>query len=153
MLAERAELERGVIPWLAGEWRHEILTHVEDVVPGPGAISTAPMVEMRHIEVPPPVYAEYRGWRERTIYPAVRGRPEIGDFRSYQSVLSSSPGVMFIVGFFEEPERYREVYRTPEYRGVLEEAGNRYIAQGLAGLLCKTYARPHILEHRTERAA
>lgn len=153
VLADRADAERSVTPWLTGEWRHDILGHVEDVIGGPGAITAAPMVEMRHIEVPPPVYPEYRGWREQTIYQAVRNRPEIDCFRSYQSVLSTQPGVMFVVGFSAETEAYWDVYRTPEYRAILDQAGSRYIANGLSGLECKTYARPAVLADRQARAA
>jgi hypothetical protein len=152
VLAARADAERGVVPWIAGEWRHEILNHVEDVMPGADPISGSPMIEMRHIEVPPPVYAEYRAWRERTIYEAVRGRPEIDDFRSYQSVLSTEPGVMFVVGFSGDPVLYSEVYRTAEYQEILRQAGNRYIAQGLSGLKCRIYGRPDVVE-RMERPA
>ncbi|TWA60613.1 hypothetical protein FBZ84_114194 [Azospirillum baldaniorum] len=153
VLAVRTEAERGVAPWLTGEWRHEILGHVEDVIAAPQAITAAPMVEMRHIEVPPPVYAEYRQWRERTIYEAVRQRSEIDDFRSYQSVLSTEPGVMFVVGFSAEPARYAEVYRTQQYQEILREAGSRYIAQGLSGLRCTLYARPQVAEELDRRAA
>lgn len=153
VLAERVELERAVMPWIAGEWRHEILVHVEDVVPGGRSITDAPMVEMRHIEVPPPLYAEYRVWRERTIYRAVRGRPEIESFYSYQSVVSTTPGVMFVVGFSGDPTPYWEIYRTPEYLAILEEAGSRFIAQGPSGLQCKTYGRPEIIMARREKAA
>jgi hypothetical protein len=153
VMAERAEAERGLTSWLAGEWRHDILGYVEDVIPGHGGITKSPMVEMRHIEVNPALYSEYRTWREQTIYLSVRGREEIDDFRSYHSVLSTNPGVMFIVGFSSEPERYREVYKTSEYLNILKEAGSRYIVQGLDGLECKIYGRPHVFKTGQAEAA
>jgi hypothetical protein len=141
VLADRVDVERSVHPWLAGEWRHEILGHVEDVIGGGAALISSNLIEMRHIEVPPPVYAEYRNWRERTIYQAVQRRPEIDDFRSYQSVLSARPGVMFIVGSSVDVDQYRDVYRSAEYVEILKEAGSRYIANGLAGLDCHIFLR------------
>lgn len=144
VLADRTDIERAVASRLTGEWRHEILGHVEDLMPGEASITTAPMVEMRHIEVPPPLYGEYRDWREATIYKTVGGRQEIDDFRSYQSVLSTTPGVMFIVGFSAELARYRTVYQQPAYQDILKQAGSRYIAGGPSGLDCRTYARPDV---------
>ncbi len=146
VLVARIEMERGVSAWLATEWRHEILGYVEDVVPGPGAISNSPMVEMRHIEVPPPVYSEYRMWRQQSIFNAVKGRPEIDDFRAYQSVLSVEPGVTFVVGFSGDSESYSEIYKTPEYQEFFRESSSRYMAQGIASLKRKIYARPYVVE-------
>ncbi|PTW62034.1 hypothetical protein C8N35_10166 [Breoghania corrubedonensis] len=153
VLAERADAERAAVANLAGEWRHEILAHVEDLVPGEGAITAAPMVEMRHIEVPPPLYSEYRAWRERTIYADLRERPEIDDFRSYQSVMSTRPGVMFVVGFSVNPAIYRGAYQTPSYTDILKQAGQRYIAGGPAGLDCRIFARPDAFADLLEVAA
>ena len=145
VLSERADVERAVASRMAGEWHHAVLAHVEDLVPGRDAITASPMVEMRRIEVPPPVYGDYRDWRERTIYAALRDRAEIDDFRSYQSVISTEPGVMFVVGFSGDPQAYQAIYQTPTYRGILNEAGARYIAGGLAGLDCRSFARPTLL--------
>ena len=141
VLARRTELERGVSNWLAGDWRHEVLRHVEDVVPGTNALTLARQLELRFIEVPPALYAEYREWREGTIYEAVRRRPEITDFRSYHSAVSMRPGVTFVVGFDCDVKDYQTVYENDRYRSILREVGDRFIAGGLGNLVTEIFER------------
>lgn len=145
VMAERADAERSVTSHLAGEWRHEVLSYVETLKEAENSITSAPMLEMRHIEVPPPVYTEYRDWRERTIYSALRNCHEIDDFRAYQSVLSSQPGVTFIVGFSQTPAVYRAAYETPLYLDILRQADARYIVGGHDGLKCRIFVRSETL--------
>jgi hypothetical protein len=152
VIAARADAERSVTTHLKGEWRHEILCYADAFRETSNTITPAPMIEMRHIEVPPPVYCEYRDWRERTLYAALRDRPEIDDFSAYQSVLSTRPGVTFIVGFSQEPAIYRAAYQTPLYRDILRQANARYIASGQNGLQCQIFVRPETLLTMQETA-
>lgn len=141
ILASRREFEAEASGLLRGDWRRQILTHVEDVKPGTGPLPASPGLELRHIEVPPPVYPEYRDWRARTIFPAVKKRSEVEQFLAYHSVVSGAPGVMFIVGFSCDDADYTQVYETPEYREILRQAGGSFIAGGLSGLDTRIYHR------------
>jgi hypothetical protein len=141
ILAARVAMEKSVQHLLACDWRHEVREHIEDVVPGKNCLSDSAMIELRTIEVKPTAYKEYRQWRQRTIYEAVKDREEIDDFRAYHSVLSTEPGVLFLVGFSCDPDKYRLVYDNDRYRAILREAGDRYIVQGLGGLQTTMFRR------------
>ena len=141
VLAARDRFARSVTPALAGDWHAQLLTFVEDLTPGPERVPRSPGLELRHIEVPLAVHAEYLPWRRSTLFPPVAHRPEIDEFTAYHSLLSTRPGVTFVVGFSTDPAAYRAVYETPEYREVLRQAGSRYIAGGLGALHTEIFTR------------
>ena len=141
VLAARDRFATEVAPWLASDWHAQLLAHAEDLTPGPERLPRSPGLELRHIEVPLRVHAEYLTWRRATLFPEVAGRPEIDEFTAYHSVLSTRPGVTFVVGFSAEPAAYLALYQTAAYREVLRQAGSRYIAGGLGALHTELFER------------
>jgi hypothetical protein len=141
VLARARERESRLRSLLAGDWRRELLTHVEDVVTPAAPLPRAAGLELRYIEVPPSIHPEYHAWRSRTIFPAVRRHSQVESFRAYHSLLSARPGVTFLVEFSCPEDRYRAVYETDEYQDILRTAGTRYIRGGRAGLDTETFFR------------
>lgn len=141
-----AALERGweresarIAPFLAGDVRREVLSFVEAPKPSRDTIPSTPWLQLRHIEVKPPLYAQYRAWRERTIFDVVRNAPQIDVFLAYRSVLSTQPGVMFFSGFSCDRAEYQSVFDSARYRDIVAEAGDQFIAGGAEGLYTKLY--------------
>jgi hypothetical protein len=128
-----------VAPFLAGDVRREVLSFVEAPKPSRDRVPGTPWLQLRHIEVKPPLYAQYRAWRERTIFDVVRNAPEIDVFLAYRSVLSTQPGVMFFSGFSCERADYQSVFDSARYRDIVAEAGDQFIAGGAEGLYTKLY--------------
>jgi len=112
---------------LASDFRRQLLTFVE-----------APL---RHVEVPPGRFDEYRAWRERTIFDVVRNSTAVEQFIAYHSVISTEPGVMFLSGFSVEPDIYAETFNSPRYQKIVQEAGDNFITGGERGLYTKSYRR------------
>jgi hypothetical protein len=128
-----------IAPFLSGDVRREVLSFVEAPKPSQDTIPGTPWLQLRHIEVKPPLYAQYRAWRERTIFDVVRNAPEIDLFLAYRSVLSTQPGVMFFSGFSCDQDEYQSVFDSPRYRDIVAEAGDQFIAGGAEGLYTKLY--------------
>ncbi len=128
-----------VAPFLAGDVRREVLSFVEAPKPSRDTIPSTPWLQLRHIEVKPPLYAQYRAWRERTIFDVVRNAPEIEVFLAYHSVLSTQPGVMFFSGFSCDRTAYQSVFDSARYKNIVAEAGDQFIAGGAEGLYTKLY--------------
>lgn len=141
VLAARDRFAASVTPSLASDWHAQLLTFVEHLTPGAERVPRSPGLELRHIEVPLAVHAEYLHWRRSTLFPPLAGRPEIDEFTAYHSLLSTRPGVTFVVGFSTDPAAYRAAYETPEYREVLRQAGQHYIAGGLDSLHTEIFTR------------
>lgn len=123
------------------DFSRQLLHLVEAPKPAQAPLPRTPYVQLRHIEVPPPVYREYRSWREETIFDVVRAAPEVEVFTAYHSVLSTDPGVMFVTGFSCPPDEYSAVFTSPRYQDIVRQAGQRYIAGGERGLYTRLYAR------------
>lgn len=132
-------------PFVTGDFRRQVLAFVEAPKSTDTAIPSTRYVQMRHIEVPPGVFADYREWRERTIFDVVRRAGEVEVFLAYRSLLSTEPGVMFVSGFDVDPDRYAAVFSTPEYQEIVRQAGSKYIAGGERGLYTTIYER---VDHR-----
>lgn len=139
--AELRDAARELAPLLATDWRRQVLEHVEEVRPSDGALPRGRHLQLRHVEVRPPVYADYRAWRERTIFQVVRRSDEIESFSAYHSLLSTEPGVMFLSGFSVPPDSYQRIFSTEEYAAIVREAGDTYITGGTAGLYTRLYTR------------
>ncbi|MDN3260899.1 hypothetical protein QWJ26_13975 [Streptomyces sp. CSDS2] len=131
-----------VAPALAGDFRRQLHGFVEAPKDCADALPWTPYVQLRRVEVKPPVLDAYREWRERTIFETVRNAPESEAFLAYHSLLSTEPGVLFVAGFSVPPARHNGVFRTPAYDAILAEVREKYIVTqgGDRGLHTKTYA-------------
>lgn len=137
-------LWQALAPHLAGDFRRQVQEFVEAPKPTGLALPDSPYVQLRRVEVKPPVIADYRAWRDRTIFEVVRGAEESEIFVAYHSLLSTEPGVLFVAGFSVAPEVHNAVFRTPHYEEILVQARENYIVTdigGDAGLFLETYAR------------
>lgn len=128
-------------PHVAGDFRRQVLRFVEAPKSTDDAVPATRYVQLRHIEVPPAVFADYRRWREGTIFDVVRHADEVEVFLAYHSLLSTEPGVMFMSGFDTTPERYGAVFTSPRYQEIVRQAGSAYIAGGERGLYTTIYER------------
>ncbi|WEE75413.1 hypothetical protein LZ683_14585 [Comamonas testosteroni] len=126
---------------LASDFRRQLLTFVEAPKDTPQALPTTPYLQLRHVEVPPGRFGEYRAWRERTIFDVVRKSPAVEQFSAYHSLISSEPGVMFLSGFSVEPDAYAATFSSPRYQQIVQEAGDNFITGGERGLYTKSYLR------------
>jgi len=129
-------------PALAGDFRRQVHEFVEAPKDVPTPLQDTPYVQLRRVEVKPPVIHRYREWRERTIFETVRQAPEVEAFLTYHSVLSAEPGVLFVSGF-SDPDKHDAVFQTPEYAEILRQARENYIvvAGGDRGLFTRSYQR------------
>lgn len=132
---------RELAPFVTGDFQRQVLSFVEAPKSTDAAIPTTRYVQMRHIEVPPAVFADYQQWREHTIFDVIRRAEEVEVFLAYHSLLSTEPGVMFVSGFDVDPDRYAAVFTTPEYQEIVRQAGSKYIAGGDRGLYTAMYER------------
>ncbi|MFJ1751576.1 hypothetical protein [Kitasatospora sp. NPDC088134] len=142
--AEWAAQWQALAPYLAGDFRRQLQEFVEAPKPTALALPDNPFVQLRRVEVKPPVIADYLAWRDRTIFEVVRGAEESETFLAYHSLLSTEPGVLFVAGFSVEPAVHNAVFRTPHYEEILVQARENYIVTdtgGDAGLFLETYAR------------
>ncbi|MFJ8650540.1 hypothetical protein ACIRNI_31085 [Streptomyces sp. NPDC093546] len=135
------ELWTALTPVLAGDFRRQVLEFVEAPKNTDDLIPDTAYLQMRHVEVKPPVFEAYREWRDQTIFDVVRGADEVEVFLAYHSVLSTEPGVMFVSGFNAEPAAYTAVFTDERYQEIVRQAGDRYITGGERGLYTKIYAR------------
>lgn len=126
---------------LASDFRQQLLSFVEAPKDTPHALPITPYVQLRHVEVPPDRFLDYRAWRERTIFDVVRNAPEVEVFLAYHSVLSTEPGVMFVSGFSGPVDAYSAVFSSDRYQGIVREAGDQYITGGDRGLYTRIYRR------------
>lgn len=126
---------------LTGDYRRQLLHHVESPKPSAGPLPAGKYLQLRHIEVPPPVYQVYRAWREETIFDVVRNAPEVKSFDAYHSVFSTEPGVMFVSSFDTTLQEYQAVFSSLRYQQIVQQAGDRYIVGGDRGLYTTTYQR------------
>lgn len=131
----RKEFHARMEPLMETDWRQQVLGHVEAVKPWAGTLPRSRKLQVRYIEVPQALKAEYLEWRRSTIFAAVRDAPEVETFVAYQTLLSTSPGVIFFSGFSGDSELYMDrAFRTPRYQQIIRDAGSRYIAGGDSGL-------------------
>lgn len=123
------------------DFARQFLQFVEAPKPAAGALPDTRYVQMRHVEVVPRVYREYRAWREATIFDVVRTSPEVKSFQAFHSLASTEPGVMFVSGFDAEPAKYLESFTDPRYQEIVRQAGDTYITGGENGLYTRIYER------------
>jgi hypothetical protein len=133
------ELSAALAPALAGDFRRQVVEFVEAPKDTKTPLPATPYIQLRHVEVKPPVYDAYRQWRDRTIFEVVRNNAEVEVFLAYHSLLSTEPGVLFVSGFSVEPAAYQAVFSTPAYQEIVRQAGDTYITD--RGLYTRIYAR------------
>ncbi|WP_417280971.1 hypothetical protein [Celeribacter sp.] len=126
-------------PGLIGDVRRELVELVEQVKRAEDALPQTPYVQLRHVEVVPERMAEYRKWREETIFDVVRSHDEIESFSAYHSLISGVPGVMFVSGFSCPSEAYAAVFNSERYKTIVQQAGDGYITGGTDGLYTRIY--------------
>ncbi|MGP4110482.1 hypothetical protein ACTWP5_06140 [Streptomyces sp. 4N509B] len=137
--ADHRRLASTLAPLLAGDFRRQVVEFVEAPKDTDEPLPPTPYIQLRHVEVRPPVHDAYREWRERTIFEVVRGADEIEVFLAYHSLLSTEPGVLFVSGFSVDPAAYQAVFATPTYQDIVRQAGDTYITD--RGLYTRIYAR------------
>jgi hypothetical protein len=139
--AERDALWEKVGVHAAGDFRREILRYVEEPKPTSGPLPDGQYLELRYVEVKPPVYEEYRAWRDRTIFDVVRESEQVKTFSAYHTAFTTRPGVVFLSAFDGDVDAYRGVFSSPRYRQIVQEAGDNYITGGNHGLATRVYVR------------
>lgn len=125
--------------YLCADVRRELLEFVEAPKPCAAPFPDTPYIQLRHVEVKPDMMAQYREWRDETIFDVVRDSGEISHFSAYHSVISGQPGVMFISGFSVDPQDYCKIFESDRYQSIVQQAGDRYITGGTEGLYTKIY--------------
>lgn len=141
ILAAADANREALVPLLAGDVRRELLELVEPVKNASSALPQTPHVQLRHVEVVPARMADYRAWREATIFDVVRSHDEVESFAAYHSLISGVPGVMFVSGFSCPVDRYAAVFSSDRYKTIVQEAGENYITGGTDGLYTRIYSR------------
>lgn len=126
---------------LASDFSRQVLEFVEAPKDCSEPIPATTYLQLRHVEVPPPAYADYLAWRDRTIFDVVRGASEVAVFLAYHSVISGEPGVMFLSGFSGDVDGYTQVFTSDRYKNIVREAGSQFITGGDKGLYTKIYRR------------
>lgn len=124
---------------MQSDWRHQVLSLEESIIPFNPILSISPFLQLRHIEVPLRVYSQYLNWRKETIFNHVKQQADIDFFLSYHSVLSTEPGVMFLSGFSCDPAVYLNLFNNEKYKEIVREAGDKYISGGEKGLYTHLY--------------
>ncbi|MEU0118085.1 hypothetical protein ABZ137_31425 [Streptomyces bobili] len=133
------EAARALAPLSTGDVRRQVLEFVEAPKPVAGELPDTPYVQLRHVEVKPPVKEDYLDWRVDTIFAEVHKSERIEAFLAYHSVLSSEPGVMFVSGFSCEPEAYLPTFASERYAEIARQAHPRFVTD--EGLYTRIYRR------------
>lgn len=131
--------------YLNGDVRRELLEFVEAPKGSIRALEDSAYVQLRHVEVMPDRMADYRKWRDETIFDVVREHDAAEVFVACHSVISGQPGVMFVAGFSVDPEIYNAAFTSDRYAEIVREAGDSYITGGTDGLYTKFYKRNHAI--------
>lgn len=137
-----SKLWTDLAPELSADVHRQVVEFVEAPKNTDEALPTTPYVQLRRVEVRPPVLDEYRAWRDRTIFETVRAADESEVFLAYHSLLSTEPGVLFVAGFSVAPAVHNAVFKTPAYEAILTEVREKYIIAegGEGGLHTTTYS-------------
>lgn len=120
-----------VAEYLNSDLHQEIVALVKHVEPRENLLPTSEFMQLRHIEVPLSGIESYLDWREETIFDYVRRNDKVKSFVAFHSLLSTTPGVLFVTEFEDDPDEYRESFLTPEYQKIIKEAGHDHIKGGL----------------------
>ncbi|MGX7245800.1 hypothetical protein ACWOC1_13235 [Enterococcus quebecensis] len=113
------------------DFHQEVVALVKHVAPRNNLLPTTKFMQLRHIEVPLSGIEEYLDWRERTIFDYVKRNEKVTSFVAFHSLFSSTPGVLFVTEFEDDPDEYRNSFLTSEYQVIIKEAGHDHIKGGL----------------------
>lgn len=94
-------------PYLQGDMCRQVQRFVEAPKHCTTPLPRTRYIQLRRVEVRPPVHQAYLAWREQTIFQVVGGASEVETFLAYHSLISSEPGVMFASGFSGSLAAYR----------------------------------------------
>jgi hypothetical protein len=128
-------------PYAAGDFRRQVVRFVEAPKEPGTDLPQTPYVQLRYVEVKPPMYEAYRAWREETIFAVVRESDEVESFSAYHTVVSTQPGVLFVSGFSVPVAEYMAPFTNERYKEIVAQAGDRYITGGPGGLYTRCYER------------
>ena len=126
---------------LNSDFHQELLEFKENVIPQKDILPNNNYLQLRHIEVPIKVIDNYSDWRNETIFQHVKSLKNVDSFVAYHSLFSTLPGVMFICNFSCEPSKYLLGFNNEDYKNIITQAGNKYIAGGKEGLYTKIYKK------------
>lgn len=138
-LARLRELRKPLAPLQTGDFRTQVLEFVAAPKPVDRDLPDTPYVQLRHVEVKPPVHEEYLAWREGTIFAEVRESAKIEAFLAYHSLVSTEPGVLFVAGFSCPPEEYLPTFASARYAEIARQAHPRFVTD--EGLYTRIYRR------------
>ena len=140
LISEREVFNSSLAPLMVSDWHRQVFNHVESVKPISGKLPQTSKLQLRYIEVPLSVHDAYLEWRENTIFDVVRSADEVQCFLAYHTLFSTQPGVMFFSGFDGDSKQYMSnVFLTPRYKKIIQEAGSKYIAGGENGLYTRIF--------------
>lgn len=125
---------------LQSDVKREVLVYEESPISTQRLIPNSKYVQLRHVEVIPSLYEQYRQWRISTIFKVVKeNRHKIKGWDSYHSLISNIPGVMFISQFDVDISDYLEPFIDSNYKNIVSQAGNYIITDSGDGLYTKIY--------------
>ncbi|MDC9613719.1 hypothetical protein PSI19_07420 [Xenorhabdus khoisanae] len=128
--------------YLSGDIRRELLKYVEAPIESNKPLPETKYIQLRHVEVPADNYAQYRQWRDETIFNVVRNnKDKITSFEAFHSLISGQPGVMFISTFDGDKDVYKEAFTNERYQEIIQQAGDNYITGGNEGLYTRIYRK------------
>lgn len=140
LMIQREAFMAELSPLLSSDIRQQVFQLEDTVKAIDTALPTTEKLQLRYIEVPLSVKDAYLNWREDTIFEVVRGASQIDCFLAYRTLFSTQPGVMFFSGFNGDSSQYMaDIFLTPKYQQIVQEAGDQYITGGADGLYTRIF--------------
>lgn len=128
---EYKDFVNAIAEYTTSDIHQDIHGFVDTVLPRENYVPQTKYMQLRQIEVPLSGIDDYLEWRKRTIFKYVQKNDKVTSFLAFHSVLSSTPGVLFVTEFEGDPDEYRNSFLTPEYQVIIKEAGHDHIKGGL----------------------
>lgn len=128
---EYKDFVNAIAEYTISDIHQDIHGFVDTVLPRENFVPQTKYMQLRQIEVPLSGIDDYLEWRKRTIFKYVQKNDKVTSFLAFHSVLSSTPGVLFVTEFEGDPDEYRNSFLTPEYQVIIKEAGHDHIKGGL----------------------
>lgn len=125
------QFSKEIAPYMNSDFHQGVYGLVDVVLPRESFLPTTKYMQLRSIEVPLSGIDSYLQWRKDRIYKFVEKNDKVTSFLAFHSVLSTTPGVLFVTEYEGNPEEYRRSFLTPEYQQIIREAGHDHIRGGL----------------------